>query len=247
LIEIATILVFAVLQSIFGIGILFFGTPTLIILGYPFVETLSIVLPASIAVSALQVWKGGPPARQWRRDFGIWCLVPLTAFLLAGFWWNWAIELELFIAITLFAYVLIRVSPRMRASLQRGVRVRPKIWLSLIGIVHGLSNLGGGLLAIFAANTFSDTATIRAHIAFCYLCFAALQLTALAVLAVDVMHIGQLGYAALAGAVFVILERRFFETISSPVFDRVFTVLIGGYSALIFLKLMGLFKVGNSI
>jgi uncharacterized protein len=247
LIEIATILLFAVLQSIFGIGILFFGTPTLIILGYPFAETLSIVLPASIAVSALQVFGSERPSPQWRRDFWIWCLVPLAVFLLAGLWWKWEIELELFIAITLFAYVVIRIFPRMHGYLQHGVRVRPKIWLALIGVVHGLSNLGGGLLAIFAANTFEDKAKIRAHIAFCYLCFATIQLTALAVLAADVMHLSQFGYAALAGVVFILLEKRFFGSISSPVFDRVFTVLIGSYSALIFLKLMGVFKIETAI
>lgn len=247
MIEIATILVFSVLQSIFGIGILFFGTPTLIILGYPFAETLSIVLPASIAVSALQVYSGETPTPNWRRDFWMWCLIPLSVFLLAGLWWKWEIELELFIAITLFAYVVIRISPKMHGYLRHGVRVRPKIWLAMIGVVHGLSNLGGGLLAIFAANTFEDKAKIRAHIAFCYLCFATIQLTALAILAGDVMHIGQIGYAALAGVVFLLLERRFFGSISSPVFDRVFTVLIGSYSALIFLKLMGVFKIGPTI
>jgi len=67
LIEIVTIVVFAALQSVFGIGILFFGTPTLILLGYPFVETLAVVLPASIAVSLLQVVQGILPQPQWQR------------------------------------------------------------------------------------------------------------------------------------------------------------------------------------
>lgn len=241
MIEIVTILVFASLQSVFGIGILFFGTPTLIILGYPFVETLSIVLPASIAVSLLQVLKGGTIGQAGRRDFWIWCLIPLTVVLLASLLWKWEIELELFIAVTLFAYVVIRLSPRLHNLLQTGVRTRPKFWLALIGTVHGLSNLGGGLLAIFAANTFDDKAAIRGHIAYCYLCFAGIQLTVLALLTPDVMHIGQIGYAALAGMVFFTVDRWMFETISSPVFDRAFTALIGGYSALVFLKLMGVF------
>ena len=55
MIEFATIFLFAILQSIFGIGILFFGTPTLLLLGFPFAETLSVLLPASLAVSAFQV------------------------------------------------------------------------------------------------------------------------------------------------------------------------------------------------
>ena len=46
---------FAILQSIVGIGLLLFGTPTLMLLGYTYDVVLSIILPASIVISALQV------------------------------------------------------------------------------------------------------------------------------------------------------------------------------------------------
>ena len=46
---------FAILQSIVGIGLLLFGTPTLMLIGYSYEVVLSIILPASIVISALQV------------------------------------------------------------------------------------------------------------------------------------------------------------------------------------------------
>ena len=52
-----TILLTAVVQSIFGVGMLLFGTPILLLLGYSFVDALGIVLPISIAISLLQVIK----------------------------------------------------------------------------------------------------------------------------------------------------------------------------------------------
>jgi len=48
------IIVVSVIQSIFGVGILLFGTPILLLLGYEFVEALGVLLPVSIAVNALQ-------------------------------------------------------------------------------------------------------------------------------------------------------------------------------------------------
>ena len=46
---------FAFIQSITGVGILLFGTPTLLLAGYSFSETLSLVLPSSLLVSFLQI------------------------------------------------------------------------------------------------------------------------------------------------------------------------------------------------
>ena len=38
--------VLSIVQSLFGIGLLVFGTPTLLLMGYPFPNTLAILLPA---------------------------------------------------------------------------------------------------------------------------------------------------------------------------------------------------------
>lgn len=241
MIEILTIAVFAALQSVFGIGILFLGTPTLLIIGYPFADTLSIVLPASIAVSLLQVLRGSLPTSPWTGEFALWCLLPLGVVLVAGLSTGLDVELELFVALMLLTYVVIRLVPNSSKMLQDNVHRFPRVWLSAIGTVHGLSNLGGGLLAIFAANTFQDKKTIRDRIAFCYLCFAVIQLCVLAILTADVMHVGQFGYAVLAGVIFIVIDRHVFESITSPVFDRVFTILIGGYSTVLFLRLFGAF------
>ena len=146
----------------------FFGTPTLILLGYSFEDTLAVVLPASISVSFLQLIRGSLPQAPWRGGFAVWCLVPMTTILGASLWWRIQFELEFVIASTLFLYVLIRVSPRLHGVLQHSVQNRKRSWLAIIGIIHGLSNLGGGLLAIFSANSFGDKLTIRNYIAFCY-------------------------------------------------------------------------------
>ena len=243
MVEFAVILVFAGMQSIFGIGILFFGTPTLLILGHSFVETLSIVLPASMAVSLLQILHGTLPARAWQVRFSGWCLLPLLVALTSSLVFGMEFELELLVAIMLSAYVLIRTSRRLHGYVQEGARRSPRFWLAIIGLIHGISNLGGGLLAIFVSNTFADKKVIRSHIAFCYLCFATIQFSVLCVVTPGVIHLGQLGYAALAAVVFWILERRVFAQIPMPVFDRTFTALIGGYSALVFAKLAGILEI----
>ena len=56
LIIIIIISLFTVVQSLFGIGLLVFGTPTLLLLGYEFTEVLSYLLPPSIVISFCQVY-----------------------------------------------------------------------------------------------------------------------------------------------------------------------------------------------
>jgi len=51
---IIVIVVFSFIQSIFGIGLLLFGTPTLLLFGYSYSETLWILLPCSIVISLIQ-------------------------------------------------------------------------------------------------------------------------------------------------------------------------------------------------
>ena len=49
---IITLLIF--FQSIFGIGLLLFGTPTFLLLGYNFLEVLNLLLPTSVTISLMQ-------------------------------------------------------------------------------------------------------------------------------------------------------------------------------------------------
>tara|TARA_Y100001970_G_scaffold290297_1_gene423577 strand:+ start:13426 stop:14124 length:699 start_codon:yes stop_codon:yes gene_type:complete len=221
-------------QSIFGIGILFFGTPTLIILGLPFAETLATVLPASAAISLFQVWQGPCPQRDFIRRFGIWCLAPLAIVLVSGLYWGWDLELNLFVAGILLIYVVIRTSAAAAQFLKNLIDRFPKVLLSIIGTVHGLSNLGGGILAVFVSSLYEDKKQVRAHIAFCYIFFAAIQLAVLVILVPEVMGWHQLCLATLGGAVFLVTERCLFNSISSPLFDKMFTIIIGTYSVLIF-------------
>ena len=61
------VLVLALVQSVFGVGLLVFGTPALLLLGLPFPEVLAYLLPCSIVISTLQVADGGLSLEPIRR------------------------------------------------------------------------------------------------------------------------------------------------------------------------------------
>ena len=52
------VILYSSIQSIIGIGLLLFGTPTLLLAGYSYPETLWILLPASCSLSLMQIFEG---------------------------------------------------------------------------------------------------------------------------------------------------------------------------------------------
>ena len=51
------IIITAFIQSIFGVGVLLFGTPLLLLLGYGFIDAIIILLPISISINLIQIAK----------------------------------------------------------------------------------------------------------------------------------------------------------------------------------------------
>lgn len=50
-----TIVATAIVQSLFGAGVLLFGTPLLLLLGYNFIDALVILLPISLVINGMQI------------------------------------------------------------------------------------------------------------------------------------------------------------------------------------------------
>jgi uncharacterized membrane protein YfcA len=235
-IAIVFVAVFSFIQSLFGVGLLVFGTPTFLLLGYSFPETLAILLPASIAVSLLQVQKGPRIDLQLARQFLAWCVPVLAVSLTMVLAFRLQTSLTLYISILLAGFAILRAAPLLGEHAKSWIAHHSREWLLMMGIVHGLSNLGGALLTIFAAARYREKDQVRASIALCYSCFAAIQLFILAVLRPDVFGWQQLAYAAVAAVVFLTVGQPTFRGLSAAVFERLLTAFISGYAILLALK-----------
>jgi len=137
------ILVLAVVQSLFGVGILLFGTPILLIAGYEYQEALMYLLPASAAISWSQVWD----FRQYKLDGGyrklflLICIPSLVAGMFLTQHFDLKFEIRAFITIMLFLAFVLRTSSRLRVKLQSFMRRRLKLALGSMGLIGGVKNL----------------------------------------------------------------------------------------------------------
>tara|TARA_Y100000780_G_scaffold139170_1_gene125355 strand:+ start:128 stop:847 length:720 start_codon:yes stop_codon:yes gene_type:complete len=174
-----TILITAIVQSIFGTGVLLFGTPLLLILGYNFQYALIILLPTSILISFFQLKNNlNKIDIQFYKKLFLFSIPPIILFFYLT---NLnSIRINLFVGIFL---VVIAIKENI-LSINRMIKFLIKyesLYLMIMGMIHGITNLGGALLSaiVFSKNLSKDSK--RTTIAICYLTFAVFQIITLIV------------------------------------------------------------------
>ena len=173
LIEVLFISLFSLIQSIFGVGLLLLGTPTFLLLGYNYFEVLNILLPYSILISILQIFFN----KDKMYGFGIQILkYSIPTLILGLIIVNYLLENINFLFFISFVLIAFSIINLMNLRRERFKIKNLNIALIMLGLVHGLSNLGGTLLSIIASNVNKDKFLIRNNIATGYFLFASFQI-----------------------------------------------------------------------
>ena len=202
-----TILITAIVQSIFGTGVLLFGTPLLLILGYNFQYALIILLPTSILISFFQLKNNlNKIDIQFYKRLLLFS-IPLIILFLYLTNLN-SIKINLFVGIFL---VVVAIKENI-LSINRMIKFLIKyesLYLMIMGMIHGITNLGGALLSaiVFSKNLSKDSK--RTTIAICYLTFAVFQIITLIVVFNDnsFLNIFNFVYWILGPVIFFIVEK----------------------------------------
>ena len=175
------IAVFSVIQSIFGVGILLFGTPTLLLLEYSYSETLWLLLPCSVTISLIQVVNDYKLIEAKKR--AVYLVIPTLVLGLAlVVTYENGINITRIVGVLLLLIGVIRFSSKLQALLGLMVKKHIQIYYIIIGVVHGISNMGGGPLSILMSTIYSKKEIIRANVAFIYLILAMFQLVVLSII-----------------------------------------------------------------
>ena len=175
------IAVFSIVQSIFGVGLLLFGTPTLLLLEYSYSETLWLLLPCSVTISLIQVVNDYKLIEAKKR--AVYLVIPTLVLSLAlVVTYANGINITRIVGVLLLLIGVIRFSSKLQALLVSMVKEHIQIYYIIIGVVHGISNMGGGPLSILMSTIYSKKEIIRANVAFIYLILAIFQLVVLSII-----------------------------------------------------------------
>jgi len=133
----------ALLQSIFGVGVLLVGTPILMLMGYPYFEVLSLTLPTSFFISLIQVGKFYKYIyRNLLKKALLFTIPTIPAGMVLAFYLGNSVGILMgfFLILTTYNFVVEFILPTDAGN------KRVSMTLIFMGIIHGATNLGGGIL-----------------------------------------------------------------------------------------------------
>jgi uncharacterized membrane protein YfcA len=227
------IVVFSTVQSVFGVGLLVFGTPTLLLLGCPFEQTIAYLLPSSLLISLMQVIDGRKDIGELRTSIFVYCVPFIVAGLALVLSDLLTFDIKLLVGVTLIFFAVARFNRRLQETLVKLLKRHTKLYLILMGFVHGISNMGGGLLTIFATALYDDKERTRANIAYGYLVFAISQILVLLVLHVEAFHLACIPLAIVALVTYLTVGNFIYLRSSRAVYQKLITLFMLAYGVLL--------------
>ena len=177
ILEIVIIIVLSVFQSFFGVGLLIIGTPIFLQLGYDFYSVLNIILPFSIIVSFLQFITDKSEDSIFKRDFFIISVPSLMTSLVILKYFYGDLDIEKVVAFVMIIFSIVNILVLRQYLKLKTNRLLIKLSLVVLGLLHGLTNLGGSLLTLISSNISKEKIEIRSNISFGYLIFGVIQLS----------------------------------------------------------------------
>ena len=175
-IEFIIIFLLATFQAMFGVGLLLFGTPIFLLIGYDFESTLVLLLPISISISFLQIFYQKNSIRSLVLEYNIFCLPFLIIFLVIAIKLKDALDAKLYVSIFLIITTLIVLNKNRIVRSDKFLLKYRKVYLIIIGAIHGFTNMGGGFLSIFSTLiNGGDRVLTRKYISYGYFVMGSIQ------------------------------------------------------------------------
>ncbi|MFI3121417.1 MAG: TSUP family transporter [Methylococcaceae bacterium] len=231
-----TVVATSVIQSIFGVGVLLFGTPLLLLLGYDFVDALGVLLPASIAINALQVIRHYEDVdTKFYKNVLIYSMPLVVLFLLVVT--SIKVNISLVIGMLLILVALKNFSATIERALRSVVKYE-KIYLMAMGLVHGMSNLGGSMLTVIIYSKHYPKNKTRVTAAASYATVASCQLATLLFIGskFTVSVADKISFIQIAVVMFLLTEEILYNGIDNEKYSKIFAVFLFVSGSLLIIK-----------
>lgn len=208
--EIILIFLLIAIQSVFGVGLLLFGTPSFLLFGYDFANTINILMPVSITISSLQFFKSKIKDAKFMNEYNLFCLPFLLIFLFIALKFKNFFDFKLLVALLLIFSSILILNKSKFSSFKKKFFELKKIILIGIGCVHGLTNMGGSFLAIYSTLISKNVKEVaRYYICYGYLIMGIFQYLLVLSLNYDFLEFTKLYYVLLALIIYFPIQRVF--------------------------------------
>ena len=231
-----TIVITSFIQSIFGTGVLLFGTPILLLFGYDFQNLLIVLLPTSILINLFQL-KGNSENISFKFYKKLFIYSVPFIILLLYIVTTSQIKINLFVGLLIIFICLKEHISFINKSVKYIIKYE-NLYLIIMGIIHGITNLGGALLSTIIFSKKMTKIQMRSTIALCYLTFAVFQILTL-ILLMDYNHltiIVNFYYWITGLIIFFIVETYLYPKINEEKYSQLFRLFLFCTGLLLIIK-----------
>ena len=231
--EILIVLILISIQSVFGVGLLLFGTPSFLLFGYDFANTINILMPVSITISALQFFRSKINDVNFLKEYNLFCLPFLVLFLTIALKYKDFFDFKFLVAILLIISSILILNKKRFSNFKAIFFKLKKFVLIGIGCVHGLTNMGGSFLAIYSTLVSKNVKELaRFYICYGYLIMGILQYIIVLSLNFKNLEFTKLYYVLLSIIIYFPAQ-KLFENINDKKFSKFLNLIALSYGLLI--------------
>ncbi len=231
--EIIVMVILIAIQSVFGVGLLLFGTPSFLLFGYDFANTINILMPISITISSLQFFKSKVNDKKFLKEYNIFCLPFLIIFLTIALNFKYLFDFKLLVAVLLIFSSILILNKKRFSSFKKTFFKYKKLVLIGIGGVHGLTNMGGSFLAIYSTLVSQNIKEVaRYYICYGYLIMGVIQYLLVLFISFNNLSFDKLYYVLLAITIYFPIQ-KVFRKINDQKFSKYINILALIYGLLI--------------
>ena len=231
---IIAITIFSIIQSLFGVGLLLFGTPTLLLMGYSYSDTLWILLPCSLTISLIQTISNYDLVRA-KMKVVYFIIPPLILSLIFIVTYDYIIDISKVVGFFLLFIGAVNFFPKLQVYLHLVIKKQLQLYYVLIGIIHGISNMGGGPLSILMSTLYTGKLKIRANIAFTYSMLSSFQLIVLFAIAPNGLKYSSITLIFVSLSAYLITNKYLLNKVNDRRYKILINILILIYGLLAFL------------
>ena len=231
--EIIVMVILIAIQSVFGVGLLLFGTPSFLLFGYDFANTINILMPISITISSLQFFKSKVNDKKFLKEYNIFCLPFLIIFLTIALNFKYLFDFKLLVAVLLIFSSILILNKKRFSSFKKTFFKYKKLVLIGIGGVHGLTNMGGSFLAIYSTLVSQNIKEVaRYYICYGYLIMGVIQYLLVLFISFNNLSFDKLYYVLLAITIYFPIQ-KVFRKINDQKFSKYINILALIYGLII--------------
>ena len=223
------------IQSVYGVGLLLFGTPILLLNGLEFTAVLGALLPSSIMLSLFQINGTRSVSVKEAKMGPIVVLGIICGFLILS-QTKAPSQMSLIMAISMFSAAILRSTPGVIDRIGAWLSHHRRIFHFTNAVFHGFSNLGGTLLTVYSTSVYKEQLPALRCTSVFYLIYAISQIAVLLMLGEGKGLLNGLFFLPVTALVYISIGRQSFKLIGPALFFFFFNLFFWLAAFVFFVK-----------